>query len=234
MTMEKGYKTELTADETTIDRRDIEMLEAIDRYGSLHAASEALGRSYAHLQRRVVELEDALGSLTERHRGGRDGGGTELTATAREVLQAFKRHETELEGLTRVTETVFTGTVQDRTGELGTVATPAGPVVALVPDEGETVQVTVRSDAVVLADPTQDPQTDHVSFRNRFVGTVTAVETAEAIASVTLELEGDVSLQTLITRSSLEDLDIAVGDSMAASFKATAARAIAHDPASLD
>ena len=225
MTIEKGYKTELTVGEVTIDRRDVEMLEAIDQHGSLQAAADALGRSYAHLQRRVVELEDALGTLTERRRGGKGGGGTELTATALEIRNQFERHQTELEGVARATESVFTGTVQERTGELGTVATAAGAIVALVPDGSTTVQVSVRSDTVVLSDPDADEPTQ-TSFRNQFVGTVSSIETAEAIASVTIELEGGVPLQTLITRSSLESLGIEVGEPMAASFKATAARAI--------
>ncbi|AXR78508.1 TOBE domain-containing protein [Natrarchaeobaculum sulfurireducens] len=226
MTIEKGYKAELTVDDITIDRRDIEMLESIDQHGSLHAAAESLGRSYAHLQRRVVELEAVLGALTVRRRGGKGGGGTDLTETAREVLQQFERHQTELEGVARVTESVFTETVQNRTGELGTVATAAGPVVVLVPDGVTTVQVTVRSDTVVLSDPTVGDKEKQTSFRNQFLGTVSSIETAEAVANVTLELEGGIELQTLITHSSLRSLAIEMGNPIHASFKATAARAI--------
>ena len=226
MTIEKGYRTELTVDDITIDRRDVEMLEAIDQHGSLHAAATALGRSYARLQRRVVELEDSLGTLTERRRGGKGGGGTELTPAALDVIQQFERHQTELEGVARVADSVFTGTVQSRTGELGTVGTPAGPVIALVPDGATTVQVTVRSDAVVLSDPTADDNANRTSFRNQFVGTVSSIETAEAIATVTLELEGKIALQTLITRTSLDSLGLEIGEPIHASFKATAARAI--------
>ncbi len=68
MTIEKEYSTKLTADGVTIDRRDVDMLEAIDQHGSMHKAAEALGRSYARLQNRVVEIEDAVGPITERQR----------------------------------------------------------------------------------------------------------------------------------------------------------------------
>lgn len=233
MTIEKGYKTELTVDDITIDRRDVEMLEAIDQYGSMHAAADALGRSYARLQRRIVELEEVFGALTERRRGGKDGGGTELTATALEVRQQFERHQTELEGVARATDSVFTGTVENRTGELGTVATPAGPVVALVPDGATTVQVNVRSDTVVLSDPAADEEGTQTSFRNQFLGTVSSIEAAEAIANVTLELEGGIELRTLITRSSLDSLAVDIAKPMQASFKATAARAIPLETDSL-
>lgn len=230
MTVEKGYKTELSIDGVTIDRRDIDMLEAISQHGSMHAAAEALGRSYARLQRRIVELEDVLGELTERYRGGEGGGGTELTPTAVDLLQQFERHQTELDGVARATKSVFTGTVQERTGELATVETAAGPVVALVPEDTTTVQISVRSDAVVLSDPTEAGDGEQTSFRNRFTGTVSSIEPAEAIARVTLELEGGVELQTLITRTSVEAVGVEVGQTMLASFKATAARGIPVDP----
>ncbi|WP_255170933.1 TOBE domain-containing protein [Natrononativus amylolyticus] len=224
MTVEKGYRTELSIDDVTVDRRDVEMFEAIDQHGSIHAAADALGRSYARLQGRIVELEGALGELTERQRGGAGGGGTELTATARRLLRRFERHQTALEGVARVTESVFTGRVVERTGELGTVETPAGRVVALVPEGATEVQIGVRSDAVVLATaPTED---DRTSFRNQFVGTVSSLESGAAIASVTLALDGGVELGTVITTASLERLGLAVGESAVASFKATAARAI--------
>ncbi|ELZ04488.1 TOBE domain-containing protein [Natrialba aegyptia] len=273
MTVEKRYRTELAIDGVTIDRRDVEMLEAIDRHGSMHAAADALGRSYARLQRRIVELEDAVGAVTERRRGGADGGGTELTPAAVDLLQQFERHQTELDGVARVTESVFPGALVDRTGELGTVETPIGRIVALVPDDATTVEVGVRSDAVVLSDPstvdataTDDPlasdastadsdATDgsdprRTSLRNQFTGTVTAIDAADAIARVTLDLgdegdkgnegneddEGDDSgdgdsgdeftLQTVITRTSLQRLELEPGVAVRASFKATAARAI--------
>ncbi|MEY7849883.1 TOBE domain-containing protein [Natrarchaeobius sp. A-rgal3] len=229
MTIEKEYSTKLTVDGVTIDRRDVDMLEAIDRQGSMHRAAEALGRSYARLQNRVVEIEDAVGPITERQRGGSGGGGTELTAAARELLNQYDRHDAELDGVARVTESVFAGTVQERTGELATVATEVGPIIALVPETATTVQVTVRSDAVVLTDPAQTPRTDHTSLRNRFTGKITQVDSGEAVSRVTIELGDDVALQALVTNASSDRLEIARGEPITASFKATAARAIGID-----
>ncbi|KDE58654.1 molybdenum-binding protein [Halostagnicola sp. A56] len=237
MTLEKGYRTELSVDGITIDRRDIEMLEAIDRHGSMHAAADALGRSYARLQQRIVELEAAVGDLTERRRGGKGGGGTELTETALELRRRFERHQTELDGVARATESVFAGTVRERTGTLGTVETAAGPVVALVPAGATTVQIGVRSDAVVLADPEESPERGVTSFRNQFTGTVSSIDSSDGVARVTLDLErvdeppdgsksvADVELETLVTQESADSLGITVGKTLRASFKATAARA---------
>ncbi|OIB55965.1 molybdenum-dependent transcriptional regulator [Natrialba sp. SSL1] len=234
MTVEKDYQTELTIGDVTIDRQDVEMLAAIDDHGSMHAAADALGRSYARLQRRVVALEDAVGAVTERRRGGADGGGTELTPVARDLLRQFERHQTELDGVARATASVFPGTVVDRTGELGTVETPVGRIVALVPADDSSVQVSVRSDAVVLSASSgsadgagaKEQTTAQTSLRNQFTGTVAAIDAADAIASVTLDLGEGQSLQTVITRTSLERLALESGADVQASFKATAARAI--------
>ncbi|GAB3018706.1 TOBE domain-containing protein [Natronobiforma cellulositropha] len=226
MTIEKDYSPKLAVGEVTVDRRDIEMLEAIDRCGSLHAAATDLGRSYARLQRRVVELEAAVGTLTERRRGGSGGGGTELTATAFDLRRRFERHETELEGVARVTESVLSGTVGERTGELATVETAVGPVLALVPEGASDVEITVRSDAVVLTDPDETPDGNDTSLRNTFSGTVTALESGEAITRVTVALGEGVTLEALVTNASVDRLGLETGRAITAAFKATAARAI--------
>ncbi|ELY57790.1 TOBE domain-containing protein [Natronococcus jeotgali] len=229
MTIEKEYSTKLAVGDVTIDRRDIEMLDAIERCGSLHGAAGELGRSYAWLQRRVVEIEDAVGELTERRRGGSGGGGTELTRTAHELRQRFDRHESELDGVARATESVFSGTVRDRTGELATVETAIGPIAALVPAEATDVQITVRSDAVVLGEPDDSPRADETSLRNRFTGVVAELEDGDAITRVTVRLDDEADLQALITNASADRLAIEPGRPIRASFKATAARGIRID-----
>ncbi|UTF53106.1 TOBE domain-containing protein [Natronosalvus rutilus] len=244
MTIERGYRTELTVGEVTVGRRDVEMLEAIDAHGSMHAAADALGRSYARLQRRIVELEDELGPLTERHRGGADGGGTTITETAQDLRRRFERHQTALEGVASVTESVLSGTVVDREGELATVETDIGLVVAVAPQEAEMVQVSVRSDAVVLSDPGERSQPGQTSFRNRFEGTVERVEQGTSVAQVRVGVDGtqgrmgadgaalkgprtdEAALEALVTRASVDSLGLEPGRPIVASFKATAARAI--------
>ncbi|ARS90556.1 TOBE domain-containing protein [Natrarchaeobaculum aegyptiacum] len=232
MTIERDYSTKLAVDGITIDRRDIEMLEAIDEHGSMHGAAEALGRSYARLQNRVVEIESAVGSITERQRGGSGGGGTTLTATADELRRQFDRHEAELDGVARATKSVFPGTVTERTGELVTVDTDVGPIRALAPEGATTVQVAVRSDAVVLTDPEDTPRADGTSLRNQFSGTVSRLDSGTAITRVTVDLTEERTIQALVTKTSADRLALEAGRPITASFKATAARAIAVDPGS--
>ncbi|ADD07504.1 ModE family transcription regulator (plasmid) [Natrialba magadii ATCC 43099] len=226
MTIKRDYSTQLSVDGVTIDQRDIEMLDAIDQYGSMHRAADALGRSYARLQNRVVEIEEAVGTITERQRGGRGGGGTKLTQTAHEIRQQFNRHEAELGGVAHVTESVFPGTVRDRTGELATVDTEIGSILALVPQGATDVQVTVRSDAVVLTKPDETPQPDGVSLRNQFTGTVDQLEPGDVITRVTIQLQENNTIQSIITKESVDRLALEPDLPITASFKATAARGI--------
>ncbi|NGM69944.1 TOBE domain-containing protein [Natronolimnobius sp. AArcel1] len=231
MQVEREYATRLVIGSVTIEQRDIDMLAAIDEFGSMHKAADELERSYARLQNRVVEIESAVGSITERRRGGSGGGGTNLTETARELRRRFERHATELEGVARVTESVFSGPVRDRDGELATVETALGPVLALVPEGASEAQVSVRSDAVVLTDPDDTPRGDGTSLRNQFPGIVDSLETGDSITSVSVRLAPDVEIQALVTNASVDRLGLAVGREITASFKATAARAVALETA---
>ena len=113
--------------EVTVDARDVTLLRAIDSEGSLNAATDSLGRSYGHAQQRIVELEAAFGSLVDRQRGGTDGGGSELTETADELLAAFDRVQTSFEGVAEIAETVLSGTLVERDGELATTSTSSTP-----------------------------------------------------------------------------------------------------------
>ena len=233
MTLEKDFEAHLSVGDVTVTDRDVEMLCAIDRYGSMHRAAEELGRSYPHLQRRLVEIEAAAGDLTDRSRGGEGGGGTTLTPAARELTRQFARLRAELHGVASVTESVLPGTVTDRDGEIATVETDAGLVAALVPADATDVEVCVRSDAVVLRAPDGGTDARDTSLRNELAGRVTAVETGDAVAQITVELDaanpdgdGGPELLALVTETSRASLDLEPGRRVVASFKATAARGV--------
>jgi molybdate transport system regulatory protein len=228
MVPEEGFEPHVAVGEVTVDARDVEMLRAIDSHGSMQAAADALGRSYPHLQRRVVELEDAAGTLTTRVRGGSGGGGTELTDRATGLVRQFDRLQVELGGVTAVAESVIPGTVVAREGELATVETTAGEITARVPGEelDVPVHVLVRSDAVVVM--TSDPDADgtQTSLRNRLVGTVTEVDTGETIAHVTVEVAEGVDVEAVVTAESRDRLDLEAGREVVVAFKSTAARGV--------
>jgi molybdate transport system regulatory protein len=222
--VDEGFDPHLAAGDVTVTDRDVAALRAIDRQGSMAGAADALGRSYGHLQRRIVELEDAVGELTTRTRGGSGGGGTELTDRARTVIRQFDRLGAELSAATSVTESVLRGTVKDRSGELATVETAAGTVTARAPPDAERVEVLVRSDAVVLLAPEGADAT--TSLRNRLAGTVASVESGDEIARVAVSVGDGAELTAVITAESRDRMGIEAGRDVVAAFKTTAARAV--------
>lgn len=220
------FETRIAVGEVTVTERDVELLRAIDDCGSIHRAAAELERSYAHAQRRVVELEEAVGPLVERRRGGADGGGSALTDGARHLLRRFDRLDAAFSGVAGVDETTLAGRVVERDGELATVETPAGPVRALVPVGADAVLVSVRSDAVTLTAPEDAPDPGGTSARNRFRGRVVDVEVGESVATVGVDVGVEEPLRALLTRASVEKLGLESGEGVTASFKATATRGV--------
>ena len=224
--MDADVTPRLHAEGVAFDAEDAALLRSVAEEGSLHAAASALDRSYSRAHKRVAAIEEAFGPLVERRRGGPEGGGSELTPTAEELLARFERLRAVATGSVETEKTVVPGTVVDRTGELGTVETAAGHLRALVPPDADRVAVSVRADAVTLHAPGESPAPDDTSARNRLEGTVARVDVGEAVATVTVEVGGDTSLAALVTVDSAGRLGLEPGVPVVATFKATATRAI--------
>ncbi len=74
----------------------IELLEAIDRHGSIASAAKAVGMSY----KGAWDAIDAMNNQSDqplvlRSIGGKHGGGTELTGYGRNIIRLFRRGEGE-------------------------------------------------------------------------------------------------------------------------------------------
>jgi molybdate transport system regulatory protein len=68
----------------------VEMLQAVDRSGSIKRAAAALGKSYRHVWGRIKEAEDTLGQqLVETQVGGRGSSRSTLTPWARQLVSGF-------------------------------------------------------------------------------------------------------------------------------------------------
>ncbi len=81
------------------------LLEAIDKYGSINQAAREINISYRRAWSYIEAMEKRLGILlVERHAGGRNGGGTILTAEAREFINRYKLLE---EGIQEVVDERF-------------------------------------------------------------------------------------------------------------------------------
>lgn len=74
------------------------LLEAIDRTGSLSAASELLQISYRKAWGDLNKAQNALNTaLVEKQRGGNTGGGTILTSEGKQWLRAYSKFRAEVE-----------------------------------------------------------------------------------------------------------------------------------------
>jgi len=223
--MDAGYEAHLRVGSVTVDGRDTALLRAVADQGSLNAAADALGRSYSRAHSRLGDLEEALGPLVDRERGGPDGGGSRLTDEGRALLARFDRLAAALDGTATTERLVLDGTVLSREGRVAVVETPAGRVRALALTDDDRVQVSFRADAVTLHRPSGAPEGDETSARNRFEGTVTGVDRAEAVAGVTVDVGAESPLVVRVTTDSLDRLGVEPGDAVVAAFKATATRA---------
>jgi len=73
----------------------VQLLEAIDRHGSISAAARVLGMAYPSAWKLVDSLNSHFTEpLVARVMGGRRGGGASLTATGRAVVEIFRSMET--------------------------------------------------------------------------------------------------------------------------------------------
>lgn len=71
-----------------------DLLERVERMGSLRAAAMDMGMAYTKAMRLVRDAERAFGfPLTERTVGGPHGGGSVLTAQARDLLRRYRAFE---------------------------------------------------------------------------------------------------------------------------------------------
>lgn len=68
------------------------LLKAVEREGSLKAATDSLGISYRKAWGDLRKTEEALGvRFIEKHRGGSAGGESHLTETGKRWLSAYSR-----------------------------------------------------------------------------------------------------------------------------------------------
>lgn len=67
------------------------LLKGVERLGSLRSAAAELGMAYSKAFRLVKVAESKLGfALTEKHVGGKEGGGSKLTEDAKEFLTKYE------------------------------------------------------------------------------------------------------------------------------------------------
>lgn len=88
----------VAGDEFLMGPRYVRLLEEIDRRGSIREACGHIGLSYRTCLNRIRQMERVLGSpVIHTTRGGAAGGGSELTAEAREIIRLYRKWRSGLE-----------------------------------------------------------------------------------------------------------------------------------------
>lgn len=86
-------------DEGIIGDGKWQILKAIDRLGSLRAATNELGITYRRTWNDFKKIEEYLGfPLIEKARGGKNGGNTTLTREGRTLVKAFDKLHSSIDG----------------------------------------------------------------------------------------------------------------------------------------
>jgi molybdate transport system regulatory protein len=228
--MDGEFDAFLTSGELAFGTRDAALLRAIDAEGSLNAAAGSLERSYSRAHERIGALEAEFGALVDRTRGGSGGGGSALTERAWDLLARFDRLQVAVSDTIDAEKVVLAGEIAERDGELASCETAVGTIRALAPAEADRVQIAIRADAITLHAPAEAPPATGTSARNRLDGVIEGIEREASVARVLFapaDTDGP-SIVALVTVDSLDRLALSVGDSIVATWKATATRATAR------
>ena len=127
-------------------------------------------------------------------------------------------------------ENVWPGALRAQAQGVATYAVAGGDVDVVIDGAAAPAAlVCVRPEQITLDLP--DHGGPPTSARNRLPGRVAAIEPAGALVRLRLALADEGVMVATLTRPSLEALELEVGSSLVASFKASAAHAIPHQGA---
>jgi molybdate transport system regulatory protein len=158
-----------------IGKGGAEILQGITTEKSLTKAAEKVGMSYRYVWNYIQKIEKAVGEpIVQTHKGGKTGGGgAELTALGKNLLDEYKQLE----------------------GYLNQMLSEA--------DDGVEVKNL------------------KISARNSLKGKVLSVEKGVITAKVKVEIAVPSTITSVITKESVEELDIKEGDEVTVIIKST-------------
>lgn len=233
---------------STFAAKRIKLLEKIDETGSISKASTAVGMSYKAAWDAIDKMNNlAEEPLVTKVTGGKSGGGSTLTAYARELIKAFYELEDaqdrsleqlqngEQAGIGFIhasTKNLFSShVVAIKTGEvnasIGIRLRGEDPLAAIITKasvermqlkEGDRIYAMVPESAISLFKG--DGRELAVSARNRLLGRVGRILSSGVSAEVEIDLPGGQAIFMMMTADSVASMDLKVGETVTALFKA--------------
>jgi molybdate transport system regulatory protein len=230
-----------------IGKGRVELLENIMLYGSISKAAKAMKMSY----RAAWDSVDAMNNLSaqpmvKRVSGGKGGGGTAVTAYAREVVNAYRELQVLHENFLKTLEVSFDKRARELRGVDTVFSRLCGRVTGILcKDENAEVEVKLDCAQRVTVSTTRQfighhalkenkmvellVESDDIilmneetisSARNTLRGMVVDIEQTPGNAIVTMDLGEKQLLRAHITSASLKKLSLSRGSRVTALFKA--------------
>ncbi|OKY78659.1 MAG: Molybdopterin-binding protein ModE [Candidatus Methanohalarchaeum thermophilum] len=228
MTETEKEKPTIKQKKAEFKKRDLELLEAINKHGSINKAAKKLNRSYSYSQKRIRKLEKEFGKLIESSKGGKKGGGSHLTEKAHHLIKRYKKLQVEYGIASKINITTWKGKVKKVKDYFCIVKTTIGDVRATVNDElkkGDKVNILIREDSVTLIAHEDKLKKIKTSARNQFKGKIKQIKTNKDNAKIEIKIK-DKIIKSIITQKSLKKMKLKKGKNIIVSFKATSARTL--------
>ncbi|HIC43573.1 MAG TPA: LysR family transcriptional regulator [Sulfurimonas sp.] len=233
--------------EEFLSPKRVQLLENITIYGSITKSAKALGISYKTAWAWINKMNlISAKPLVQRISGGKGGGGTIVTAFAKELICRFKElealHHKHLESLDRSVEFLDNGCMQDsvfsrldakiiditehenrasvilglKSGESLSAQVPMDFIKVNTLDKGSQVCALIESEAVSVSKLDEK----ELSSRNRLETKVKEIIIQEDEVLLKLSLKNDEVINAQITYRSYKKLNIKKEDRLVAIFKA--------------
>ena len=234
--------------EAFLNHKRVQLLENITVYGSISKAAKELGVTYKTAWGWIDKMNTlAPKPLVQKISGGKDGGGTLVTAYARELMCIYEEVEVLHQKHLRTLAESFSHLQGDDQSQFFTFSRLEAKITAISAKESQAIfllelpcgneinaqapisfvevnELTIGSNISVLIESdavsvSKSFEKD-ISSRNKLVVQVDEISIYEEDVLLTLTLCEDQHLTSQITYKSYKDLEIKEGDQLTAVFKA--------------
>jgi molybdate transport system regulatory protein len=239
-------------DNELLHQNKIDLLEEIDRCGSILKASKALKITYKTAWNWVDTINNLSNEVVIENSGVNKSSGSRLSPYGRDILKKFKiikdEHREFIENLSskidydtdilKIYERLMMkvsarnqllgSVINIKTGKVNSevvISVGANQITSVVTNESVTelgIKIGSEVYAIIKASSVLVSKEDlKISARNRLKGIVSAVIEGEVNVEIKIALSEKLTISSIITKDSLNDLNIKAGDSLFAIIKSS-------------